>query len=89
MKRRKNTVVYRWIEEIYGIKVARIEQRIDACSVSAADAALLLCPVGSPALRMQRLYFDAHNLLLEISDSLHPSGRFSYHMSLLRSDFKP
>jgi DNA-binding GntR family transcriptional regulator len=50
---------------------------------------LLLCPVGSPALRMQRLYFDANNLLLEISDSLHPSGRFSYHMSLLRSDFKP
>jgi DNA-binding GntR family transcriptional regulator len=45
--------------------------------------------VGSPALRMQRLYFDANNLLLEISDSLHPSGRFSYHMSLLRSDFKP
>jgi DNA-binding GntR family transcriptional regulator len=89
MKRRKNAVVYRWIEEIYGIKVARIEQRIDACSVSAADATLLLCPVGSPALRMQRLYFDANNLLLEISDSLHPSGRFSYHMSLLRSDFKP
>ncbi len=89
MKRRKNTVVYRWIEEIYGIKVARIEQRIDACSVGAADATLLLCPVGSPALRMQRLYFDANNLLLEISDSLHPSGRFSYQMSLLRSDFKP
>ena len=89
MKRRKNAVVYRWIEEIYGIKVARIEQRIDACSVNAADATLLLCPVGSPALRMQRLYFDANNLLLEISDSLHPSGRFSYHMSLLRSDFKP
>jgi len=75
--------------QIYGIKVARIEQRIDACSVSSADATLLLCPVGSPALRMQRLYFDANNLLLEISDSLHPSGRFSYHMSLLRSDFKP
>ena len=89
MRRRKNAVVYRWIEEIYGIKVARIEQRIDACSVSSADATLLLCPVGSPALRMQRLYFDANNLLLEISDSLHPSGRFSYHMSLLRSDFKP
>jgi len=89
MRRRKNVVVYRWIEEIYGIKVARIEQRIDACSVSAADATLLLCPVGSSALRMQRLYFDANNLLLEISDSVHPSGRFSYHMSLLRSDFKP
>lgn len=89
LKRRKNAVVYRWIEEVYGIQVARIEQRIDACSVSAADAKLLLCPVGCPALRIQRLYFDANNLLMEISDSLHPSGRFSYRMSLQRSDLKP
>ena len=88
MKRSKNAVVYRCIEELYGVKVAHIEQRIDACAVSVSDAALLLCPVGSPAMRIQRMYFDANNLLLEISDSLHPSGRFSYQMSLLRSDFR-
>ena len=89
IRRRKNAVIYRWVEKVYGIKMARIEQRIDACSVTAIDAKLLLCPVGSPALRIQRLYFDANNMLLEISDSLHPGGRFSYQMSLLRSGLKP
>lgn len=88
MKKSKNAVVYRCIEKIYGVKVAHIEQRIDACAVSASDAAMLLCPIGSPAMRIQRMYFDAKNLLLEISDSLHPSGRFSYQMSLLRSDLQ-
>lgn len=88
MKRRKNAVVYRCIEDIYGVKVAHIEQRIDACAVSASDAALLLCSAGSPALRIQRMYFDANNLLLEISDSMHPSGRFSYQMSLRRTDLQ-
>ena len=86
MKRSRNAVVYRCIEKIYGVKVAHIEQRIDACAVSASDAILLRCPPGSPAMRIQRMYFDATNLLMEISDSLHPSGRFSYQMSLLRSD---
>lgn len=88
MKRRKNAVVYRCIEEVYGVKVAHIEQRIDACAVPAADAALLLCAAGSPAMRIQRMYFDANNMLLEISDSLHPSGRFSYQISLRRSDLQ-
>ncbi len=88
VKKSKNAVVYRCIEKVYGVKVAHIEQQIDACAVSASDAALLMCPAGSPAMRIQRMYFDAKNLLMEISDSLHPSGRFSYRMSLLRSDLQ-
>ncbi|MEO7938524.1 MAG: GntR family transcriptional regulator [Burkholderiaceae bacterium] len=88
VRRSKNAVVYRCIEKVYGVKVAHIEQQIDACAVSASDAVLLMCPAGSPALRIQRMYFDTNNLLMEISDSLHPSGRFSYRMSLQRSDLQ-
>lgn len=88
VRRSKNAVIYRSIEKVYGVKVAHIEQQIDACAVSTKDAALLMCPVGSPAMRIQRMYFDANNLLMEISDSLHPSGRFSYRMSLQRSDLQ-
>ena len=88
VKRSKNAVVYRCIEKVYGVKVAHIEQQIDACAVSASDAALLMCQVGSSAMRIQRMYFDANKQLMEISDSLHPSGRFSYRMSLLRSDLQ-
>ena len=45
----------RGIEDMCGVKVARIEQRIDASSVTTSDATPLLCPVGSPVMRIQRM----------------------------------
>jgi DNA-binding GntR family transcriptional regulator len=49
-----------------------------------AAAARLGSRPGDCALRVRRYYYDANERLLEVSDSLHPAGRFSYEMRLQR-----
>jgi len=77
--------VYRQIEAQYGVRVARVEQRISACALSRDDAAVLLARTGSPALRIVRAYHGDDGRLLEVSDSLHPAGRFGYAMTIQRA----
>lgn len=78
--------IYRLIELRYKVSVARVEQRIQAVSLSSTDASKLKAEAHDPALRILRLYFDNQDRLLEASDSIHPGTRFSYGMELRRSD---
>ncbi|UCE30268.1 MAG: GntR family transcriptional regulator [Burkholderiales bacterium] len=78
--------IYKLIERHFGVRVARIEQRIEAASLSAEDARYLKAKAGSPALRMLRHYYDGGGRLLEVSDSLHPAARFSYAMTIRRAE---
>lgn len=72
------------LEEIYGIRIARIDQSIQAMSLSRRQAALLHAEPGSPALRAVRRYYQIDGTLVEVSSAIHPADRFTYVTSLIR-----
>ena len=85
LKNRKDAI-YKLIEEHHGVIVARVEQRINAVSLSRDDALHLNTKSSSPALRLIRLYYDKDDRLVEASDSVHPADRFSYAMTIDKSE---
>lgn len=72
------------LERIYGLKIARIEQSIEAISLSKRLAKPLRAEPGSPALRATRRYYRDGGTLVELSIATHPSDRFTYVTSLVR-----
>ena len=72
------------LERIYGLRMARIEQSIDAISLGKRQAKLLLAEPGSPALRATRRYYREDGTLVELSSATHPGDRFTYVTSLVR-----
>ena len=72
------------LEEVYGIRIARIDQSIQAMSLSRRQATLLHAEAGSPALRAVRRYYQADGALIEVSSAIHPADRFTYVTSLIR-----
>lgn len=77
--------IYRQVEQVHGVQVARIEQRIGAVTLGREDARLLRARPGSAALRLVREYRDAGDRLLELADNLHPAARFGYAMRIERA----
>ncbi len=69
---------------MYGIRIARIEQNIQAIRLGARQARLLKADVGSPALRATRRYYREDDTLIELSSAVHPGDRFTYVTSLVR-----
>ena len=77
-------VIYPKVEEALGARIAWIGQRIEAVALDAESARRLGARAGACGLRVRRSYYDANDRLLEVSDSLHPGGRFAYEMRLTR-----
>jgi GntR family transcriptional regulator len=73
------------LERVYGVRIARIEQSIQAVRLGKRHAALLRASAGSPALRAIRRYYDTNGKLIELSNAVHPGDRFSYVTSLGRT----
>jgi DNA-binding GntR family transcriptional regulator len=72
------------LEQSYGIRIARIDQSIQAMSLSRRQAELLHAEPGSPALRAVRRYYQPDGTLIEVSSAIHPADRFTYVTSLIR-----
>lgn len=72
------------LESLYGLRILRIEQSIQAIRLSARQTKLLRVEPGSPALRAIRKYYDQADRLIEFADAVHPSERFTYVMHLRR-----
>lgn len=72
------------LERVYGVRIARIEQSIQAVRLGKRQARLLRATDGSPALRAIRRYYDQYNRLIELSNAIHPGERFTYVTSLVR-----
>ncbi|MEJ7811718.1 MAG: GntR family transcriptional regulator [Gemmatimonadaceae bacterium] len=72
------------LEREYGLRIARIEQSIQAVRLGKRQAALLRADEGSPALRAIRRYYDEGGALVELSNAVHPADRFTYVTSLIR-----
>ena len=73
------------LERVYGIRIARIEQSIQAVRLGKRQAKLLRAIDGGPALRAIRRYYDHNGRLIELSNAIHPGERFTYVTSLVRS----
>ncbi len=73
------------LERVYGIRIARIEQSIQAVRLGKRQAKLLRAADGGPALRAIRRYYDERGRLIELSNAIHPGERFTYTTSLVRS----
>lgn len=76
-------VIYPLVEKELGVRIARIDQRIEAVPLGKTEAAALKSKPGC-GLRVRRSYYDATDRLLEVSDSLHAAERFAYEMRLRR-----
>ncbi|HEX6808580.1 MAG TPA: GntR family transcriptional regulator [Gemmatimonadaceae bacterium] len=72
------------LERTYGIRIARIEQSIQAIRLGKRQATLLRADAGSPALRAVRRYYRENGTLIELSSAIHPGDRFTYVTSLVR-----
>ena len=74
--------IFRQVERLSGVRVARVTQDIQACAATADIAAALGVPRRSPCLRILRCYIDAQGRVFEISASHHPGDRFAYAMHI-------
>lgn len=80
--RDRKSAVYSIIERDFKRPIERIEQEFKGVLLDAEDAANLGAKPGAPALRIVRRYYGGDGMLLELSDNIHPSDRFTYHMHL-------
>ncbi|MGI8772531.1 MAG: GntR family transcriptional regulator [Acidobacteriaceae bacterium] len=72
------------LERNYGLRITRIDQSIQAVQLKNREARLLGAKPGGPALRAMRRYYDSTRRLIEFSDAIHPSRRFTYTTQLVR-----
>lgn len=74
--------IFRQIEQLSGIRIARVTQDIQAIGAGGDVAAQLHIPRRSPCLRVLRCYIDEDDRIIEISVNYHPGTRFAYSMHI-------
>lgn len=74
--------IFRQLERLGGIKVARVTQDIQAVAATQVVARSLRVARGTPCLRILRCYLDARGRIIELSSSHHPGDRFVYSMHI-------
>ncbi|MDX2159289.1 MAG: GntR family transcriptional regulator [Hyphomicrobiaceae bacterium] len=78
------TAIWSLIETRFGETVVEVDQEIEATLLDAETARLLEAEPGEPALKFTRRYYVTGRRLVELSVSIHPADRFSYHMTIRR-----
>lgn len=78
--------VYTLLERLFRVEIHSIRQRIEASLMPQAAIDLLQLPPGSPALHVQRCYYDAQDTLLAASINWFIPSRFRMEASFLRQD---
>ena len=74
--------IFRQLETLSKLKIARVTQDIQAVPASTAIATALGVVRRSPCLLILRCYCDAGGRVIEISASHHPGDRFAYNMHI-------
>jgi DNA-binding GntR family transcriptional regulator len=74
--RKDRRLVCDMIADGYGVIAAEVHQTVAATLVPNEFAKPLGAETGSPALEVIRRYLDSHGRLFEISESIHPAGRY-------------
>jgi GntR family transcriptional regulator len=74
--------LFHQLGRLAGLAIGRVDQEIEACAASAAEAGALGIARRAPCLRIIRHYHDSGGDLVEMSCSVHPGERFSYAMTI-------
>lgn len=78
------TAIWSLIERKYGETVVEVDQQIEAAVLDERLALALDAEPGSTALKFTRRFYVTGHRLVELSTSLHPADRFTYHMTIKR-----
>jgi DNA-binding GntR family transcriptional regulator len=81
---RRKGPIYAWIEDLYGERIAEIEQVLRARPIPAAVAGRLEVEPQSAGIEIRRTYRLTSGQTAEVAFSLHPADRFTYSMTLRR-----
>ena len=74
--RKDRRLVCDMVADSYGVIASEVHQTVEATVVPDEFAKALGAEAGSPALEVIRRYLDAQGRLFEISESIHPAGRY-------------
>lgn len=77
-----DATIFRQLETLGRVRIARVTQDIQAVAATAEVAAALGVKRRSPCLRILRCYIDDGGRVIEISASHHPGDRFAYAMHI-------
>ena len=69
--------VYGVIEQVYGLRVSRLRQKVNAISLPTYAAAMLNLPEGTPVLEVQAWLYSQDGQLVEFVRSIHNLALFS------------
>lgn len=75
--------IFELFETMHGIRIAQIDQRVEAVALGAEDARMLGASRGSPALSIVRRFLDDARRVRQVTVGLYPSGRFAQTMRIL------
>jgi len=82
----RNTTVLETVRRVAGRPIAGADQTITAVAASSEVAAALECPVGSPVLRIDRLYLDPQGDYLELAVNHFSPERYTYRFQMRAQD---
>ena len=74
--------LFRQVEQLAGIRIAKVTQDIQAVAATTDVAAALGIAKRAPCLRILRCYLDEADRIIEISASHHPGDKFVYSMHI-------
>ncbi len=77
IKEKPDVLISSILEEEFNVTLKAVSQEIDSILVPKALENVLQTPSPASALKVIRRYIDSHDEVVEISVTLHPSGRFS------------
>jgi DNA-binding GntR family transcriptional regulator len=83
---RRNMTVLSVVQRVVGRPIAGADQTITAVASTAELAALLECSEGDPLLRIDRLYFDHQNELVELAVNHFNPARYTYRFQMRSHD---
>lgn len=69
--------VYEVIEQVYGLRVSRLRQKVTALALPAYAAAVLDLPEGTPVLEVQAWLYSQNGQLVEFVRSIHNPALYS------------
>jgi DNA-binding GntR family transcriptional regulator len=85
LEKRTQRAIFDYLASSHGLTLTAIEQEISATVVDSEESDVLHTPVGTPALSILRR-FACDRMLIEVSETIYPSDRFSYEIRLERDN---
>ena len=81
---RQTGPVFPLIEDLFGISIVEVNQRISAALASKQQAESLKVSPGSAVLEVQRAYKTGNGTIVQVTLNTHPASRFQHSMTMRR-----